>query len=102
MVFADRRTYNDVGIYDWARRKIRATSAPQTTSYKNVNLEGGGKPVDAPRWDFANGDDGLSIQLMSIGGVPRPWAKNRISTHMLSETCHLLHLAGNYDTSIDR
>jgi hypothetical protein len=58
------------GFYDWARRKIRMASGPQTMSYRNVNLDGAGKPIDAPNWDLGEQDDGVSVRLMSIGGVP--------------------------------
>jgi hypothetical protein len=39
-------------------------------SYRNVNLDGAGKPIDAPNWDLGEQDDGVSVLLMSIGGVP--------------------------------
>lgn len=58
------------GFYDWTRRKIRMTPKPQTMSYRNVNFDGGGKPIDAPNWDLGGQGDGVSVRIMSIGGVP--------------------------------
>lgn len=43
---------------------------PQTTSYRNVNFDGEGKPINTPNWDLGEQDDGVSVRLMSIGGVP--------------------------------
>lgn len=58
------------GFYDWERRKIRMASGPQTVSYRNVNFDDAGKPVDVPNWDPTEQDDGVSIRTASIGGVP--------------------------------
>ncbi len=58
------------GFYDWVQRKIRMASGPQTISYRNVNFDGAGKPIDAPTGGLGDKDGGASIRLMSIGGVP--------------------------------
>jgi hypothetical protein len=58
------------GFYDWGRRRIRMASGPQTMSYRNVNFDGSGKTIDAPHWDPAEQDEGVSVRIMSIGGVP--------------------------------
>jgi len=59
-----------VGFYDWAKRRIRMAPGPQAMSYRNVSFDGSGKPVDAPGWNNSEQDEGVSVRIMSIGGVP--------------------------------
>ena len=58
------------GFYDWARRIIRMTSGPQTVSFRDVNMDGAGKPIDTPNRDLGGQGVGVSIRMKSIGGVP--------------------------------
>lgn len=64
------------GFYDWGRRRIRANPpGGLTISYKDVKLDGGDKPVDAPPLEAEPEEGEFTIGLTSIGGLPKAWGE---------------------------